>query len=76
MKELLLRRDEIGGVELEQRLALTYQSACLVDVKLLDPAHDSRVHNPEPPFVRNGHGDGADGPLERSFACDREGGTS
>ena len=41
----LLRRDEIGGVDLEQRLALLDRVARLVDVDPLHPAGEAEVHD-------------------------------
>ena len=48
----LLRGDEIGAVNIHQRLALLHRLARGVDVELLDPALEPRRHGVQAPLVR------------------------
>ncbi len=65
-EELLLRRDQLGRVDLEQRLAAAHRLAGEVDVQLLDEAGELRRDLRDARLVEGDHADGPHLVLQRA----------
>ena len=65
-QELLLRGEQLGGVERQQRLAGLHELAGRTDVELFDPAGDLGLHAADAGLVRHHDPGGAGGAGERA----------